>query len=185
MRFLNLFEITAEVSVLIVLIGIIRMALKKRLNPNIRYFLWIFVAVRILVPFQFEFSVELPKQLENVPIKAVLEEPTNFQSENYTLDTLPIEGLTAENLSKLDINETTEVKSEEKNIDIYKLFLCIWIFGVCVMTFYVSLNNIRLCTRLKKYRKEIGTLPNGIPLYSMYGYNCLNGIIFPAIYVDM
>jgi beta-lactamase regulating signal transducer with metallopeptidase domain len=185
MRFLNLFEITAEVSVLIVLIGIIQMALKKRLNPNIRYFLWIFVAVRILVPFQFEFSVELPKQLENVPIKVISEEPTNFQSENYTLDNLPIEGLTAGDLSEPVIDETTDVKSEEKGIDKYELFLCIWIFGVGVMSLYVSLNNMRLCTRLKKHRQEIGTLPNGIPLYSVYGYNCLNGIIFPAIYVDV
>jgi bla regulator protein BlaR1 len=44
---------------------------------------------------------------------------------------------------------------------------------------------MRLTKRLKKYRKEIGTLPNGITLYSVYGYNCLNGIIFPAIYVDI
>lgn len=81
MKFLNLFEITVGVSKLIVLLGIIRLILKKRLNPNIRYFLWSFVAVHILVPFQLEFSVELHQQLNPVLYKAI-EEPANIEPHN-------------------------------------------------------------------------------------------------------
>lgn len=185
MKFLDLFEITVEVSVLIAFMGIVRMALRKRLNPNIRYFLWIFVAVRILVPFQLEFSMELPQQLKPDSFKTVVEEPLNIQSENYTLDTLFSEELIAVDLPELNIYEKTKSQSERMSVTIKEIFLCIWLFGVITMALYVSLNNMKLSVRLKKRRQKIGQLPNGIPLYSMPGYNCLSGILFPVIYVDI
>lgn len=37
MEILNLFEITVEVSILILFIGIVRKLLKKFINPNLRY----------------------------------------------------------------------------------------------------------------------------------------------------
>lgn len=184
MKFLNLFEITVGVSKLIVLLGIIRLILKKRLNPNIRYFLWSFVAVHILVPFQLEFSVELHQQLKPVLYKAI-EEPINIQLEDYIQDTLSLEELTATGLPGSDLYDKKTIQSAGMGITMKEVLLCTWLLGVIVMVFYMTLNNMKLFMRLKKGRKKIGRLPNGILLYSMHGYNCLSGIMFPVIYVDM
>lgn len=88
MEFLNLFEITIEVSFLILFIGIVRKLLKNFINPNFRYFLWVFVAIRILMPLHMNISVAVPQMpedstlylgmevnLENTPLGAMLLRP--------------------------------------------------------------------------------------------------------------
>ena len=52
MEILNLAEITVEVSALILFISLIRALFRKKSNPNVRYFLWLFVALRVLLPFK-------------------------------------------------------------------------------------------------------------------------------------
>lgn len=71
----------------ILFIGIVRRLFKNFINPNLRYFLWIFVALRILVPLHLQISVAVPQMpqdstlylgmninLENTPLNAVLQE---------------------------------------------------------------------------------------------------------------
>ena len=62
MEIINLFDLTVETSLLILLIGTINKLLRKRLDPNIRYFLWIFVAIRLLVPIRVTLPLEIPEQ---------------------------------------------------------------------------------------------------------------------------
>lgn len=50
-------EIIAETSLLIMAILAVRKLFWRKCNPNIRYFMWIFVAVRILLPFDFVWEV--------------------------------------------------------------------------------------------------------------------------------
>ena len=64
MEFINLLDITVETCLLIILIGVINRLLKKRLDPNIRYFLWIFVVVRLLAPVRVIWPVEVPERWE-------------------------------------------------------------------------------------------------------------------------
>ncbi len=65
------------------------------------------------------------------------------------------------------------------------LLILLWLAGAAAMAIYFTANNIRLSMILKVGRKRAGTLPNGIPLYHMPGYNCLAGVFSPAVYADM
>ena len=67
MEILNLAEITVEVSALILFISLIRALFRKKSNPNVRYFLWIFVALRVLLPFKLDFAVEMPDNWNRIP----------------------------------------------------------------------------------------------------------------------
>lgn len=60
MRFLYLSRITAEAAVLTLLVILVSRVLLRRLEPGVKYFLWIFVALRILVPVRVEILPEVP-----------------------------------------------------------------------------------------------------------------------------
>lgn len=182
MKFLNLAEITFEVSILIICISLIRSLFRKRLNPNVQYFLWVFVAVRILIPFKLDYSLKIP-------------ESWNFNQENNTEDSVPpeilSEGESVRELSVVNLPKEREYYGKEISInhsvslEIEQIFFLFWLCGAFLMAFYIFLNNRKLFMVVKADRREIRKLSNGIILYEMPGYNCLMGIFPPAIYVDI
>ena len=206
MEVLNLFKITVEVSFLILLIGIVRKLLKNFINPNFRYLLWIFVALRILVPLHMNISVTVPQMPENSTLYLGMDvnlENTPFGAE--TPGAQPVEGNGEVENSAIQggglaqstgtiadtgvISESDEIsqatKSGRKALTLKEIFMLIWLSGVILMTVYLLINNIRMYRKLKAGRKEIKKLPEGLPLYTMPGHNCLAGILFPAVYVDV
>ncbi|MCD7842518.1 MAG: hypothetical protein LUG56_08640, partial [Lachnospiraceae bacterium] len=64
-------------------------------------------------------------------------------------------------------------------------FFLIWLAGRLSLGLYMLIGNIRLFYRLKKERRLIGRLKDGLAVYSVPGCYCLAGVIHPAIYVDM
>lgn len=178
MEFLNLVEITMEGSVLIIFITLIRSLFRKKLDPNIRYFLWFFVAVRVLIPFKLELSVELPEP--RVPYSFGMRMEEERQKENGE------NGNSGQDVFQKAAGAFS-IPAAKKGISLTKgqvLFL-LWLCGAGLMALYVLLVNIKLRMTLKAGRRKIGRLPCRIPLYAVEGYNCLTGILFPAIYVDM
>lgn len=204
MELLNLFEITIQVSVLIIFIIITRKLFKKRLDPNIRYFLWIFVAIRILVPFRMEFSVELPKVLNNHAIHTLVSENKDVSLDNMTINTtLPETMVTTEppiqsegggshykekENAKNQITDNQHVESgyvqSGAAVSTELILMVLWLSGAVIMAQYLFVNNVRLFRELKGERREIGRLRGGLLLYGVQGYNCLAGILSPAVYVD-
>lgn len=212
MEFLNLIEITLEASVLVILISIVRGLFAKKLNPNIRYFLWVFVAIRVLIPFKMELSIELPEAWENTPLytlaekteTVVNEEPVaeNPMMQNTPGLVSPEESEERHAITNVPADMDTDVSNVSEDATIIApaddalqrtdtggtkaqpLFI-VWLCGVLVMTLYIVINNIRLFLNFKATRQKIGMLQNGIPLYAASGYNCLMGIFFPAVYVDV
>ena len=209
MEVLNLFELTVEVSFLILFMGIVRKLLKKYINPGLIYFLWIFVALRILVPLHINISVAVPQMpedstlylgmeinLENTPLNVLLQEETpgvqpaagngDAKGSAISEDSL-VQGIGA----KSDTDKISEIdaKSEimqagSKMLFVKKFCMLIWLSGAIIMTAYLLINNIRMFRKLRVGRKEMKKLPQGLTLYAMPGHNCLAGILFPAIYVD-
>lgn len=210
MEFLNLFEITIEVSFLVLFIGIVRKLLKKFINPNLLYFLWIFVAIRILVPLHMNISVAVPQMpenstlylgmdvnLENTPLGAVLQDelpaaqPTagDGTAENSAIQGGLTQSAGVDTIEATGaISESGEIskttKSGSKILSVKEIFMLIWLSGVILITIYLLINNIRMFRKLKAGRTEIKKLPEGLTLYAMPGHNCLAGIFSPAIYVD-
>lgn len=216
MEVLNLFELTVEVSFLILFIGIVRKLLKKFINPGLLYFLWIFVALRILMPLHINIPItvaQMPEgstlylgmdiNLEDTPLNAILqEEAPGIQPAdgNGTAGGSAIQGggiaQSAGNIAdagdKSDTDKISAIDTQSeamqagrKIFSTKEILMPIWLSGVIIMTAYLFINNIRMFRKLRADRKEIKKLPEGLTLYAMPGHNCLAGILFPAIYVDV
>lgn len=209
MEVLNLFELTVEVSFLILFIGIVRKLLKNFINPGLRYFLWIFVALRILVPLHMNISMVVPQMpedstlylgmeinLENTPLNVLLQDEAPAKQPEAGNEAAGGGAISEASFvqgagAKSDTDKISEIdaKSEitqtgRKALSLKEILMLIWLSGVIVMTVYLLINNIRMFRKLKAGRKEIKKLPGGLSLYAMPGHNCLAGILFPAIYVD-
>lgn len=187
MEFLNLFDITIETSLLIILIRVVNRLLKKKLDPNIRYFLWVFVAIRLLVPFRIELSVEMPEQWNTAVEPAhssQIDETSAEQAALAPFVEFPVQLTTAVTPSQPQMPADVETVSVQTVISLGNVARFIWALGVAVMTGYVLFGNGKVFFSFRKERQRIEVLDYGIPLYAMPGYNCLAGIISPAIYVD-
>ena len=237
MKLLELSRITAEAAVLTILILAVSRVLLRRLKPGIRYFLWIFVALRILVPVRIEFLPEVPDAFgfverygKETAAEELFRESAVFgekaerteteagkqgwkaggQAENAAPEEAGMGAgqKHAEQAETVELQETgieagqkhaeqteTAASEEAKQAGIAArpqatntvrhLLILLWLAGAAAMAIYFTANNIRLSMILKVGRKRAGTLPNGIPLYHMSGYNCLAGVFSPAIYADM
>lgn len=187
MEFLNLFDITVETSLLIVLIGAVNKLLKKKLDPNIRYFLWVFVAIRLLLPIRVELSVEVPDlfdtAIEHTHSSQITETDTATAAWE-PLPAFPVEYQTAVTLPQPLLPAETETAPKRSAVSGKDVAQFVWVLGVVGVSGYVLLGNRKIFLSFRKKRRKIEVLDNGIPLYAMPGYNCLAGIVSPAIYID-
>lgn len=197
MEFLNLAQITVEASVWILLVSLIRSLFGKKCNANVRYFLWLFVALRVLLPVKLDLTVEIPGNWNRIPLSVA--ERVGPEAETvYEAEGAP--GRKAGQTEGLDIaaddtdtpvpsgissGSTSIAEQRTESFPVKTAFSLIWLCGVFCMTFYICLNNRRLHRILKAGRKKIRNLPGGLSLYAMPGYNCLAGILMPAVYVDI
>lgn len=190
MEFINLLDITVETSLLIILIGVINRLLKKRLDPNIRYFLWMFVVVRLLVPVRVILPVEVPERWETaaesvysdqiVPIDEADAGPAANSWEEFPAQHMGI-------IVPLQLSGTVSRETAvygQSSVSAHKIMYSVWALGVAAMAGYILLSNRRMFSELRKSRRKMKMLDNGIPLYDISGYNCLAGIVSPGIYVD-
>lgn len=269
MKLLSLIEISVETALLIVILQGIRVIFRKQLHPNIRYALWLFVALRILIPFKLEIPVALPQYMTYVPfVNSFMERQENAgYYRNLFAGKMEYEAfVSSDNLEGVDndsvfngqeevrntgfsddqrkesvagssggqrdakndmssevtgnirndnaggiqdskantviVNYDKSVDSEsdsspKKVIDNYekksdrsivyiviRILYVVWLLGILVMSVYVLIGNIRMDRYLRKERKELRILPNGLKVYEVQGYNCLFGILHPAIYVS-
>ena len=252
MKLLELSRITAEAAVLTILILAVSRVLLRRLKPGIRYFLWIFVALRILVPVRIEFLPEVPdafgfverygqetaaeelfresavfgekaerteteagkqgwkaggqaenaapeetgigagqkhaEQTETVELQEAgigAGQKHAAQAENVELQEAGIEAgqkhaEQTETAAPEEAKQAGMVARPQATNTVRHLLILLWLAGAAAMAIYFTANNIRLSMILKVGRKRAGTLPNGIPLYHMPGYNCLAGVFSPA-----
>lgn len=170
----NLLEVTIEVSILILLIELIRKIFKKYINPNVMYFLWIFVAVSIIIPIRLEFKIEAPNNVQNVvneiPVVA------DVQLVGVSIPFVEDEVLQTSNSSD-------DVVQKEISIEI--LLYIIWGSVAMILTIYIMTVNIRLFFYARKKRKPLDRKIGNVPIYSLRRYNCLMGLFHPTIYVDI
>ncbi len=218
MEFLNLTRMTVEVSVLIILITLVRSLFQKKCNPNIRYFLWIFVALRVLLPFKLDLAVEIPENWELLPFSAAEQtgetgragaagpagpevgaaykaegrlgpgqDSGGNEGQDMAGDGTGFPVTSGIPLGSGSGTEEAEASSTKMPAKVFgkSTFILLWLCGVIFMIFYIWLNNRKLHRILKAGRRKLRGLPGGLPLYAMHGYNCLAGILSPAIYVDL
>lgn len=189
MKFLNLFDITVEISLLIVLIGTINRLLKKKLDPNIRYFLWIFVAIRLLLPLRIELSVELPNlDLFDTAAEYMqdsrTDETATAEAVSAPLPAAPVRDIAPAMPQQPPSLTDAQTVPERAAVSGKAVAQFVWILGMVSLSGYVLVSNGRVFLSFRKKRRKLESLDSKIPVYAMPGYNCLAGIVSPAIYVD-
>lgn len=193
---MDLFALTVETSLLILTIGVINRLFRKRLDPNIRYILWIFVAIRLLAPVRVILPLEVPWQWDMATASDQAPQMQGAMDGQATVtpsvERLPrhTETIAAPTLPAPPITPDTETVTPTPTavspaLSPEKMIRLVWVLGMAVMTGYILLGNRKVFMELRKSRQELDILETGIPLYSMPGYNCLAGVVSPAIYIDV
>ncbi len=199
MVFRNLLDITIEVSILILVIAVLRRVLKKKISPNIMYFMWIFVAISTIIPYRFELMVEVPykvpEAVTTVPVNldmtieeifsdAVPAEPAQDITQPISEQETMIEQSGMTMSDDMGIPKYTTVAGGKRGITVKSILYGIWGIGVVLFAGYVIAVNLKLLCYAYKKRQMTGTKIGKVKIYSLPGYNCLLGLLHPAIYVD-
>lgn len=83
----NIFVISAAASAVILALLLISPVLSKRYSASWRYFVWIIIAVRLVIPFRFEFPnppVKLPAPPNRTFVMGTTAIPSDAADEGYT-----------------------------------------------------------------------------------------------------
>lgn len=185
MTFLQIGQITIEVSVLVLVITAIKFLLKKRLTPSAGYFLWIFVALRILVPFRIGLIPNFLETFGANQIGFLQQEAFGEEADQVVTKKDEILQDPVKRTEHKEMGQSIEEPERKEAFFSGKGVYCVWLSGSLLMAAYVLWLNARLSVTLKAKRKYIGMLKPDLPLYDMEGYNCLAGVFFPAVYVDI
>lgn len=83
-KVLNILMNTSIISsLLILIIFAIRFVFKNKINPKLQYALWAIVAVRLLIPFNFQWTVEIKSILpQNQILNLAFQDNSGFYEEN-------------------------------------------------------------------------------------------------------
>lgn len=177
MAFFNsLLSVTAGASVLILLVLVLSAVIGKRYSTKWRYFAWLFIALRLMIPFEvplnvsfFTFSVPeestyatfTPEQNVTTPDKIVIEPDNNTQNviqtpTNPAPVTPPVSVTPSGNdniiIPSVPVEDEVEV-NPVKTISYTAIFSVVWLVGalLCLVMYTIShvrfIGNIRLWNR--------------------------------------
>lgn len=190
-------------TMLILLILLFRKIFWKKCNPNILYFLWLFVALRILLPLHIPLVVQ-NSYLHNILIhdnsiaadvdileNRFLEDDipenvfsdTNGQQLNARED---IGNYNISNTYKVVKNGDTEIQEKLNKNDLLnnkkRLLSIIWCSGSLVVSIYFLTGSILAFQNIEK--RKVGRFKHKIDVYEVKKYNCLVGIFKPKILIS-
>ncbi len=183
-------------SLIIAVTLLLRKLLGKKCNPNIRYMLWLLVAIRILLPMEFVFEVEEDSfaaaviETGEVTRAQVVERIVNPSFDEELLreneERVPNEDKGMKSGYELEDGLTLATKDEIKGnsleqVQLTKLFGIVWIVGSVSLSFYWIGLNIYSFSKIKKRRIEGVESP--IPVYRVEEINGLVGVIRPKIFI--
>ena len=190
-------------AILILVILLIRRIFWKKCSPNVIYFLWIFVAFRILIP------VNIPLEISGYPFDKIFVMDYDVENEleqsNFGEEDIVISKETEENTQIEDREEIKEHNEDKIYTNLYEndksetpiftkfstvmkntvhkqaVFQAIWFTGSFLFALYFFVVNRNLFKDTKK--NKIGTEGN-IDVFEVEGYNCLYGIRKPRIFLS-
>ena len=170
-------------SILILLVVMMRYLFQGKISLRLQYALWIFVAVRLLIPISFGDSV---LSIENVTNE--LKAQTSYHVENNTINHLD-RNIEISNKDMFQISENLEKESirnpSHSNVSLETLCYFIWFIGAVVLGLIFIISNVRFQLKMRKERKQIAVDNVEIPVYlsSLINTPCLVGFFMPSIYV--
>ena len=168
-------EILISSSVLILVLAILRLALRERISARLQYALWLLVLVRLLVPVSFFHS----------PVSvAEAAAPVTVQAQTVSRAVVLYEWDTPALSESSGAPSQLEEENSGQVLLLRDALLLVWNLGMGVMAVWFLFVNVKLNARLRKNRKlyVTGCTP---PVYVAEGIPspCLFGLLRPAIYL--
>ena len=185
-------EIMISSTVMILLVMLFRVIFRGKVRHCLIYAMWLFVALRLLVPVNigtFSFGVSgMMNQVQN-HTENTKEIETDKMQEG-SLNTLVLHKNTTTN-SKMTVPEEKEtpaqISAQEKLQEAWKAYKDkIWLAGTCSILLVVLAANIFYVHKLKKNRKSFDKFREGkLPVYVTENVQvpCLYGVFKTAIYL--
>lgn len=189
-------------SILILVIIVLRYLFKGKISLRLQYGLWLLVAVRLLVPFNFGAS---SLSVENLTAKAMTQPQvqsairvseqvipiTSYESayeeviEKYEEEGRFAEGLDAKDLEAMEY-EAYELMEEISIGELVKnVAVVVWIAGVVTLGAAFVISNLLFSKRVRKTRVKMEAAYVKLPVYVSDAVEtpCLFDVFSPAIYV--
>lgn len=185
-------EIMISSTVMILLVMLFRVIFRGKVRHCLIYAMWLFVALRLLVPVNigtFSFGVSgMMNQVQN-HTENTKEIETDKMQEG-SLNTLVLHKNTTTN-SKMTVPEEketpTQISAQEKMQEAWKAYKDkIWLAGTGSILLVVLVANIFYVHKLKKNRKSFDKFREGkLPVYVTESVQvpCLYGVFKTAIYL--
>lgn len=193
-------EIILTSSVLILLLAVLRRALRGRIHPGVQYALWLLVAARLLIPgalFPAPVSVmgaaeELRTTIlaaETAPVGQPVQTPADGPSASIV--TQPADGPSAPFVAQKPDGPSAAFQMKPVGVvQTENILQWIWMAGMAVTGGVMAASNLVFYLRLRKTRKRL-ILPAApwtgkLPVYEAEGLTspCLFGLFRPAIYLN-
>lgn len=189
--------------VLIVIVLLLRFALKGRISLGLQYALWALVLVRLLIPVNFFSSpmsvMNAVSEPESVPAPVVELPQEITPTEQMDLELpqpqLPQVDYSAPAVEQTPVQPTvsvipdletqnTPIVEQTPTLSLKQILLGIWLLGMAVCCVVIAAANIRFALRLKRSRQKVKS-DCRLPVYStgIIDTPCLFGIFCPAIYL--
>lgn len=185
-------------SALILLVILLRVLIRNRVSPRLRYALWALVLLRLVIPGTFwesRASVMAP-----VAAQEVYREIRNIPSYVHTRPdggvdvghpggggwtSIPAEIASSGEPAFVDKNGQTSTVSEKiRQVTVRNAFLLVWLAGSVLTGAFLLAVNLRFDRRLKKNRRTLEQY-RGRWVFTMEGLAtpCLFGLFRPGIYL--
>ncbi|MBR3953729.1 MAG: hypothetical protein IKJ82_09035 [Oscillospiraceae bacterium] len=124
--FLDFLEVSASMAVIIAAIALFSSLIDKKFSAKWKYWIWLFIAARLLVPFSPDFEIAEQKMELSVPDKVVYYNSEVVSSE--PLPPKPATGMThSGNISVMTTPE--KIVYEETRRTVLDVLGTVWIFG--------------------------------------------------------
>ncbi|MBQ8390240.1 MAG: M56 family metallopeptidase [Oscillibacter sp.] len=175
-------------SILIVVIAVLRYALKGKIGPRLQYALWALVLLRLLVPVNFGKSpISFESTVEAIPVVQDVQLLRGMGAIQHTSGgtVIGFGGLLTDDPHILAENVSErEFQRMERIFTAREVLMPLWHWGMVVTALVFLWANRRFEERANRGAKELET-DWGVRAYVTEGVEapCLFGIVLPAIYV--
>lgn len=168
-------------SILIVAILIISFLMEKRVNPCLKYSLWLLIVFKLLIPlpeFQSNISVmNIANQIDEKGIRYLFID-NEIEEVNVTPSQEPI-------YVQTENSENISDRIQHK-IEIADMCRFIWMTGMLVCASMFIWSNLRFSQKVRNSRVSVGHYKNKLNVYTAAGIAspCLFGLLNPSIYLQ-
>ena len=145
---------SALASILAIIIILLKLIFRNKLNVKWHYYVWFLVLIRLLLPYAPECSFSAFNLLgffSDVPHEVIITEPINHIDDTVLLqNNYGNQPVLHNSVNGNNLGGSSSLQNSNSNIDIY---LCtVWLLGVAIFGFYTLVKGRRFIHQLKNYK---------------------------------